>query len=116
LSVTDARILAFPVRSLRGVFAWVTCPAVLLRLTRDLGLAGLDRGPLAVGDVVDTDALCAADSPLRVDGNKLVLEEFEFTCKGACEGVAAWFAGHASADEGTRKRLRSHLAVLSDDY
>ena len=41
LSVTDARILAFPVRSLRGVFAWVTCPAVLQRLGRDLQLAGL---------------------------------------------------------------------------
>src|SRR5262249_20146558 len=26
LSLTDARMLAFPVRSLRGVFAWVTCP------------------------------------------------------------------------------------------
>src|SRR5262249_31435881 len=30
VSLTDARLLAFPVRSLRGVFAWVTCPAVLL--------------------------------------------------------------------------------------
>src|SRR5207302_541516 len=36
LAVTDARILAFPVRSLRGVFAWVTCPDVLDRLDRDL--------------------------------------------------------------------------------
>ena len=34
LSVTDARLLAFPVRSLKGVFAWVTCPAVLERLAR----------------------------------------------------------------------------------
>src|SRR5262249_6039747 len=39
LSVTDARILAFPVRSLRGVFAWVTCAGVLDRLRRDLKLA-----------------------------------------------------------------------------
>ncbi len=29
ITVTDARLLAFPVRSLRGVFAWVTCPSVL---------------------------------------------------------------------------------------
>ena len=39
ITLTDARILAFPVRSLKGVFAWVTCPAVLERLARDLGLA-----------------------------------------------------------------------------
>src|SRR5262245_12866022 len=40
LSVTDARLLAFPVRSLKGVFAWVSCPAVLERLQRDAALAG----------------------------------------------------------------------------
>src|SRR4051794_16286752 len=43
LSITDARLLAFPVRSLKGVFAWVTCSAVLERLRRDLALA--DNGP-----------------------------------------------------------------------
>ncbi len=32
VSFTDARLLAFPVRSLAGVFAHVTCPAVLRRL------------------------------------------------------------------------------------
>jgi len=42
LSFTDARILAFPVRSLKGVFAWVTCPAVLTRFKRDLALLGKD--------------------------------------------------------------------------
>ena len=45
LSLTDARILAFPVRSLCGVFAWVTCRAVLDRLNRDLNLTGI--APLA---------------------------------------------------------------------
>ena len=39
ISLTDARILAFPVRSLKGVFAWATCPAVPGRLNRDLSLA-----------------------------------------------------------------------------
>jgi CRISPR-associated protein Cmr4 len=38
ISVTDARILAFPVRSNIAPFVWVTCPAVLKRLERDLAL------------------------------------------------------------------------------
>jgi CRISPR-associated protein Cmr4 len=114
LSITDARILAFPVRSLRGVFAWVTCPAVLLRLGRDLKVAGLPGLPAFAAQLDERSALCAADSPLRVDGNKLVLEEFEYTCIGIAD-VAAWFAQHASSDEPTRQRLRSHLVVLSDD-
>lgn len=33
---SDARILFFPVRSLKGVFAWVTCPFVLNRLKDEL--------------------------------------------------------------------------------
>ncbi|MDH3348451.1 MAG: type III-B CRISPR module RAMP protein Cmr4 [Desulfobulbaceae bacterium] len=38
LTLTDGRILAFPVRSLQQVFFWVTCPMVLQRLVRDLQL------------------------------------------------------------------------------
>lgn len=33
---TDLRLLCFPVRSLRGSFAWVTCPMALQRWARDL--------------------------------------------------------------------------------
>jgi len=40
ISVTDARILAFPVRSLKDLFGWITCPFVLDRFKRDLNLAG----------------------------------------------------------------------------
>lgn len=38
IAVTDARLLAFPVRSNVAPFVWVTCPAVLTRLARDLQL------------------------------------------------------------------------------
>ncbi len=41
LALTDARILAFPVRSLKEVFFWVTCPYVLRRLQVDMRLAGV---------------------------------------------------------------------------
>ena len=118
LSVTDARLLAFPVRSLRGVFAWVTCPAVLLRLERDLKLTHLpELGDSSGGKKLeDTQALCAADSPLRVNKDRLVLEEFEFTCTGDCAALAGWFAEHISDDAGTRQRLKAHLVVLSDNY
>jgi CRISPR-associated protein Cmr4 len=115
VSLTDARLLAFPVRSLRGVFAWITCRAVLLRLGRDLAMAGLPPLPETPDLAGDDQALCSPISPLRVAGNKLVLEEFDFTITGAADGVAGWIADHASADPATRQRLRSHLAVLSDN-
>jgi len=104
--VTDARLVAFPVRSLRGVFAWVTCPAALTRLNRDLHLGRHEIPPLPTpagfetafaddpdqrGMVTppgDERLLCAAGSPLKV-GEKVVLEEFEFTATGACDELTA---------------------------
>jgi CRISPR-associated protein Cmr4 len=115
VSLTDARLLAFPVRSLRGVFAWLTCRAVLLRLGRDLGMANLPPLPEMPDLAGDDQALCITGSPLCVGGNKLVLEEFDFTITGAAGGVAGWIADHATSDPATRERLRSHLAVVSDN-
>lgn len=40
VSVGDAKILAFPMRSNVAPFVWITCPAVLKRLNKDLALAG----------------------------------------------------------------------------
>ncbi|MCX8167344.1 MAG: type III-B CRISPR module RAMP protein Cmr4, partial [Candidatus Micrarchaeota archaeon] len=42
VSVTDAKILLFPVKSLKGIFCWITCPMVLERFRRDLKLAGVN--------------------------------------------------------------------------
>lgn len=116
LSISDARLLAFPVRSLKGVFAWTTCPAVLDRLRRDLALADRMAVPFPyISEISDNHALCPADSSLLVDGEEMLLEEFDFKRKGDCTEVANWVADNALCDEGTARRLRTHLVVLSDD-
>lgn len=117
ISLTDARILAFPVRSLRGVFAWVTCQEVLRRLARDLRLvAGKEKGlGDMIPDVGENKALCANKSQLIVDKDKLVLEEFEFTHTGDCAAVADWIANHVTDDEPTQGRIKTNLVVLNDD-
>ena len=79
LSFTDARILAFPVRSLKGVFAWVTCPQALQRWSRDAGLVGKQISlPKLTAD--ESGAHCAQGSPC-VHNGKLILEEFVFNAK-----------------------------------
>src|SRR5205823_6002920 len=102
LSVTDARLAAFPVRSLKGVFAWVTCPTVLDRLARDADLAGLpavlpDHSVLtrtleAAKKARTFPAITAADCPCLTDGS-VVLEEFEFRrLDGDPTAVAKWLS------------------------
>ncbi|MBM4092744.1 MAG: type III-B CRISPR module RAMP protein Cmr4 [Planctomycetes bacterium] len=120
ISLTDARILAFPVRSLKGVFAWVTCPAVLGRLARDLELAGhpCPEGLPEFNSEKCEQALCPEGSPLLlVEGpaKKLVLEEFEFTRVGDPGSLPVWLADHAVSDAFTKSRLNDHVVVLQDD-
>lgn len=43
ISVSDCKLLAFPVRSNIAPFVWITCPAVLGRLSNDLEYMGKDR-------------------------------------------------------------------------
>jgi CRISPR-associated protein Cmr4 len=40
VQISDQKLLLLPVRSLAGVFAWVTCPYVLHRLERDIKTTG----------------------------------------------------------------------------
>lgn len=40
IAFSDAKLLAFPVRSNLAPFVWVVCPALLKRLARDLALVG----------------------------------------------------------------------------
>ncbi|MDD4268938.1 MAG: type III-B CRISPR module RAMP protein Cmr4 [Pirellulaceae bacterium] len=117
ISLTDARILAFPVRSLRGVFAWVTCPAVLERLHRDAALAGFGN-PLPAGlPAPEGDCCaCAQGSPLLVENDRLVLEEFELRRTEDCGPLADWIAQHGLADDFTRTRFQSHLVIVGDDH
>jgi CRISPR-associated protein Cmr4 len=121
LSVTDARLLAFPVRSLRGVFAWTTCPAVLERLQRDADLAGLNF-PGELPAVGDNQALVVNGNscPCLID-DRLVLEEFEFTRQKQAIPAAMleWLVNtllpDTAAYRASRARFLKQLVVLSDN-
>jgi CRISPR-associated protein Cmr4 len=82
LSLTDARLLAFPVRSLKGVFAWVTCPQAIHRWERDLKVAGV-ASSIPAFEVNDGEALVDPASALKVQAGTVgvVLEEFVFAPK-----------------------------------
>lgn len=81
---TDARLLLFPVKSMKGVFAWITCPKVLKQFAEDMKLAGkvpdkleeMLKLPLNQYQCISTDK-----SNLIVNGMKgksVILEEYTF--------------------------------------
>lgn len=81
LSIGDAKILAFPMRSNIAPFVWITCPALLKRLNRDLALIGeqeIDLQPLAnLGD-----AAARWITGQNADASVL-LEDMEVQAKGS---------------------------------
>ncbi|AMM53302.1 type III-B CRISPR module RAMP protein Cmr4 [Pyrococcus kukulkanii] len=85
ISVGDARILLFPVRSARGVFAYVTCPMVLKRFRRDMEFAGRnDIANFEVPSVKDKEAVVPQGSILTINRNNetlVVLEDLLLTAK-----------------------------------
>ncbi len=119
LSITDARLLAFPVRSLKGVFAWVSCPAVLERLQRDAVLAG-QTVDWKVPPVEANRVIVPPDGCPCLIGQHVVLEEFEFQkLEGDAAAVGQWIAEHVLPDtpvfQATRARFLRQFLVLDDD-
>lgn len=91
MSFTDARVLLFPVKSVRGVFAWITCPHVIERFIRDIHLCEIvGKEKFNIPDISNLleiregDAITTLASNLVIKskkGNKVVLEEYTFNAK-----------------------------------
>lgn len=82
-SISDAKILAYPMRSNVSPFVWITCPAVLKRLSRDLEIAGktgFDASAFSKAITGENDAviLCGKES---IKDKNILLEDFEVTVK-----------------------------------
>jgi len=80
LGFTDARILFFPVKSMKGVFAWITCPKVLQRFTKDLSVCqpAIKNEKLLFSPTDVKKAYCSSDKIKLTGKDKIVLEEYTF--------------------------------------
>lgn len=111
---TDARLLLLPVRSLKGVFAWVTSPLLLKRLIRDVG----DLNKTTSFDVGEDDCIISNISTLKLNDGKVILEDLDLTSKSSKE-VDAWAEWLADSlygkDTEWHKIMQERLCIISDD-
>ncbi|WP_054950071.1 type III-B CRISPR module RAMP protein Cmr4 [Numidum massiliense] len=117
IAFSDARILLFPVRSLRGVFTWITCPHVLKRFNdeRKVYANGNVVEELVVPDVSsDASVYPVSSDHILVGNDKLILEEYTFHATVDEEAqilarqISQMLGDHLSIDVAQR------IAVLSD--
>lgn len=136
ISVGDAQLVAFPVRSLKGGYVYATCPAAIERARRLLGLIEVKVTWPALPAIVEGECLVANAALLtqRQHNGRAVdvlhLEAFEYTAKQKdsteMKAIAAWLAENAlPAGDGYRffrtklggnakEGVASDLVVLSD--
>jgi CRISPR-associated protein Cmr4 len=120
LSVGDARILLFPVRSLMGVFAWITSQNVLARFKREALMAGLSVDWDPIGPTDDGTAF-VADGNILIANGKVVLEEFAFTARtdSGVKAIAQWLKDKALPAGGEyaywRDTLEKRLVILPEN-
>lgn len=78
VSITDAKLAAFPVRTLSGVFGWITCPLILNRLAMDVSpTLGVDIDINSL-KLKDSEVLVANDSNV-LNGNNVIIEDIKLT-------------------------------------
>lgn len=109
VQIMEAKILAFPVRSLAGCFAWLTCPTALERFQRDTGRQ------VKIPNVEKDKVVAGAE--LVVNG-QVVLEEYAMDLQAnpscSAEAVAASLKDLCD-DPLWQTKLGKRLAVLHDE-
>lgn len=119
LGFTDARLLLFPVKSMRGIFAWVTCPQVLKRFWKDMQVCEGLTLPFEDLDLdVENQKAKITSQEVIVANSSIVLEEYAFEAEEdtILKEVSNWLIGHLfDEDNWWKEKIGNNLVLLSDD-
>ena len=121
ISVTDARLLLFPVKSQRGVFAWVTCTRVYQKFVEEMTMIGQSSLPNTL-----TTNTTGSDSELFVAKSgtkgKIGLEEFIYADINENADVTTFgeylgnqLFGTDAIYSNVKESLRKNIVVLGND-
>ncbi len=119
LSFTDANLVAFPVRSMKNTFVYVTSPNALARLKRTAQRAEI-KADWPIPQIKDGKALAASDS--SIFNSKLCVEayEFEAVVDNGVQSIAAWLSEKCLADDDCngffKEKVKADLFVVGNDF
>ncbi len=108
LVVGEARLLAMPVRSFRGTFAWVTSPLLLTLAKRDL-----EDSSLPIPDIAGRGAQLSHGS-CCIHQNRLYLEDLDLKVAVSAEATA-WAQRLAPIASPGDDIFTKRFAIIDDD-
>jgi len=114
LSLTDARLLLFPVKSLYGVFAWVTCPRIIQKFEEELKLCGINQH----FGIVAGSKICVNNKTIAKNKTEVYLEEFKFnlTEDSKVDTLGQWLSQKLYNGDGyLGDKLMTDIIVLEDN-
>lgn len=109
LLVSDARLVLLPVRSMNSHVKWVTCPAILKRLQKDLARMGLQSPNVPNLSKLNSNQAYAASATGAV-----YLEEFCFDVEQADLSAVLELLTKLCGED-YRSDLHQNILVVSDD-
>jgi len=110
LGFTDARLLLFPVKSMKGVFTYITCPQVLKKFKEDMALAKIIFIADVTYSIEQGKCLVANEEHIGFKGN-VILEEYGFKIE---ESDISNLAGKLVEITGI-KEITNKLVILPDN-
>lgn len=127
LGFTDARLLLFPIKSMKSVFAWIACPYILEKFKNEMTLAGISYMlPMLP---VPKENTVPHNCSLIVSNSNIVLEEYTFKVEkdsdanGICSKFAEWLSNYVfpNTKDGKdpyaywKEKMKKDFVVLSDN-
>jgi CRISPR-associated protein Cmr4 len=106
LGFSDGRILLFPIKSAKNIFAWVTCPLVLNKFVKDLKISDNEQ------NFVIKENTITNDSKINIDNGNVILEEYQISVskENDTQKIAEFLATELDNDD-----IKEKLIILSDD-
>ncbi len=107
IGFSDARLLLFPVKSVKGIYAYLTSKEVLKRYQRDLKICGKNES-----FEIPNENSITSDSEIKLDNEVVILEEYSFkvTQDDKTQKLADFLEKQTGITE-----IKEKLVVLSDD-
>ena len=119
LGFTDARLLLFPVKSMKGVFAWITSPKVLQQFKKDLSLTD-KKYEQSLPKELTAPKECKIFVKDKSD-KRIVLEEYTFsisadeTNEQDCSKLAKWLSENITSENFWKDKMKKDIVVLPDE-
>jgi CRISPR-associated protein Cmr4 len=126
LAFGDAHLLVFPVRSMAGIVAFVSCPFVLERYANDLRRTG--KNDLPQIPEPGAKVLVTNETVLKLSGDRIVLEDLDFSFTPGADKWAEYLAKaiypqasinstdqNQKSQDKARMHFQKRFLILNDD-